>query len=119
MEQLEVSRARGATGTTAILRLKGALTLASVHILEQSLREIGEVDTVIDVSGVPYIDSGGLGAILSRWSKNQRASRRFALTGTHRRIDSLLEITKVNTILPIFATPEDADRSFTTRAAGA
>src|SRR5438067_2797875 len=111
MEQLEVSRALGATGLTAILRLSGPLTLASLHALEQSLREIGDVDTVIDVRRVPYIDSAGLGVIMGRWSESQQGNRKFALTGTHRRIDMLLEITQLNTVLPIFATPEEAERN--------
>ena len=117
MEQMEVSRELGATGSTSILRLKGPLTLATVHILTDSLREIGDVDTVIDVSRVPYIDSGGLGAILSHWSQTKKTFHKFALTGATPRIDMLLEITKVNTVLPMFRTAEEADRSFTGRAA--
>src|SRR5205807_134440 len=97
-------------GSPAILRLSGPLMMTSVHVLEESLREIGDVDTVIDLSDVPYMDSGGLGALLSHWTRTQHASRRFALTGTNRRLDLLLEVTKVNTMVSIFRTPEEAVR---------
>ena len=119
MEQMEVVRDLGATGSTTILRLKGPLTLSTLFLLQDTLREIPNVDTVIDVSEVPYIDSAGLGTILSRWSHTQRNGHKFALTGVSPRIEVLLEITKVNTVLPMFRTAEDADRSFTGKSAKA
>jgi anti-sigma B factor antagonist len=112
MDQMEVVRESGATGATAILRLKGPLTLSTAFLLQEKLREIPTCDTVIDVSEVRYIDSAGLGAILSHWSHTQRNGHKFALTGANPRIDMLLEITKVNTVLPMFKTAEEADASF-------
>ena len=113
---MEVVQDLGATGSTTIFRLKGPLTLSTLFLLQDTLREIPNVDTVIDVSEVPYIDSAGLGTILSRWSHTQRNGRRFALTGVSPRIEVLLEITKVNTVLPMFKTAEEADRNFTGKA---
>jgi anti-sigma B factor antagonist len=117
MEQMEVVRDLGSTGTTTILRLKGPLTLSTLFLLQDTLREIPNVDTVIDVSEVPYIDSAGLGTILSRWSHTQRNGHKFALTGVSPRIEVLLEITKVNTVLPMFKTAEEADRNFAGKGA--
>ncbi len=116
---MEVVRESGATGTTAILRLKGPLTLATLFVLQEKLRETPDSDTVIDVSESPYIDSAGLGTILSHWSHTQRTGHKFALTGVSPRIEVLLEITKVNTVLPMFKTAEEADRNFTGKAARA
>jgi anti-anti-sigma factor len=112
MEQMQVSRERGATGTTAIIRLRGPLTLATLHVLEDALPQSGTSDTVIDGGGAPYVDSTGLGTILAHWGRAQRDGCRFAICGVHPRIALLLEITPVNTILPTFATGEDADLSF-------
>jgi anti-anti-sigma factor len=119
MEQMEIAREAGATGSTIILRLKGPLTLTTLFLLQDQLRNLPDADTVIDVREVPYIDSAGLGTILSRWTHTQRAGRRFAVTGVSPRIEVLLEITKVNTVLPTFKTAEDADRAFTGQAATA
>jgi anti-anti-sigma factor len=119
MEQMTIERALGATGSTTILRLSGPLTLATLFSLQDELREIGNVDTVIDVAGCPYIDSAGLGTILSHWAHTQRASRKFSLTGVSPRIGVLLEITKVNTLLPMHKTAEEADQAFTGKAAKA
>ncbi len=119
MEQLSIRRDAGATGTTTILRLSGPLTLSTLFVLQDELRAIGNVDTVIDVSDCPYIDSGGLGTILSHWAHTQRAGKKFSMTGVSPRIAVLLEITKVNTVLPMHNTAEEADHAFTGKAANA
>jgi anti-anti-sigma factor len=113
MEELEIVREAGATGSTAILRLKGPVTLSTLFLLQEKLREVPESDTVIDVTEVPYIDSAGLGTILSHWSHTQRHGKKFAMTGVSQRIGVLLEVSKVNTVLPTFKTAEEADRNFT------
>src|ERR1035438_2840001 len=119
MEQMDVVRELGATGSTSILRLKGPLTLSTLFLLQDYLREIPDADTVIDVTDVPYIDSAGLGTILGRGSHAQRTGHKFAMTGVSPRIEVLLEITKVNAILPMFKTAEEADRNFTGKSTSA
>jgi anti-sigma B factor antagonist len=118
-EDLEIVRGTGASGSTEILRLKGPLTLSTLFLLQEKLPEIPGSDTVIDVTEVPYIDSAGLGTILSHWSHTQRHGKKFAMTGVSQRIGVLLEISKVNTILPTFKTAEEADTNFTGKAAKA
>jgi anti-anti-sigma factor len=113
MDELQIIRDHGATGTTAILRLKGPLRLNNLFGLQDELREIGECDTVIDVTDCPYIDSAGLGTVLSHWSHCQTHNRRFALTGVSQRIGVLLELTHVDSVLPMFKTAEEADKAFT------
>lgn len=119
MEQLEIVRDPGATGSTTILRLNGPLTLSTLFLLQTTIREVGDADIVIDLTQVPYMDSAGLGTVLSCWSHTQRTGHKFALTGVSQRIGVLLEMTKVNTVLPTFGTAEEADRSFTGQAAKA
>jgi anti-sigma B factor antagonist len=113
MDQMDIAVDRGATGTTHILRLKGPLTISTLFGLQAALRDTGNADTVIDVTDVPYMDSAGLGTLLSHWAHTQHVSAKFAVTGVSPRIAVLLEVTKVNTVLPMFATAEEADLSFT------
>jgi anti-anti-sigma factor len=117
MEEMQIVREAGSSGSTMILRLKGPLTLSTLFVLQEKLRGIPDADTVIDVSETPYIDSAGLGTILSHWSHTQRHGKKFALTGVSPRIEVLLEITKVNTVLPMFKTAEEADANFSGKAA--
>jgi anti-anti-sigma factor len=119
MEQLEIVRSQAAASSATILWLKGPLTLTTLFAFQDILRDLGDQDLVIDVSQAPYIDSAGLGSILSRWAHCQRSGHKFALTGVSPRINVLLEITKVKNVLPTFQTPEDAERNFTGTAATA
>jgi anti-anti-sigma factor len=116
MEQMEVVCEMGATGSTAILRLKGPLTLSTAALLQEKLEEVPNFDTVIDVTEVRYVDSAGLGALLGHWSRSQRSGHKFALTGVNPRVSMLLQIARVNTLLPTFNTAEEADASFTGKA---
>jgi anti-anti-sigma factor len=112
MEKLQVSIEPGKSRGTSIVRLAGPLTLATQFHLEDALRQIAGADTIIDVFDTPYIDSAGLGTILAHWSLSQQCSSKFALTGVSKRIQMLLELTRVNTVLPVFRTPDDAELMF-------
>jgi anti-anti-sigma factor len=112
MEQLQVRRESDGMGSAVVLSLYGPLTLATLHILEDAFKGVEGSDSVLDVGGAPYIDSAGLGTILSHWSHSQKAGLRFAVVGVTPRIAMMLEITKVNTILPMFRTADDAVLNF-------
>ncbi len=112
MENIEIERTAGAGPKTTVLHLKGPLTLATLFDFQNTVREPGYTDTIIDLTHVPYIDSAGLGAILAHWAHTQRAKDKFAIVGASERVQVLFEITKANTILPIFKSAADAERSF-------
>jgi anti-anti-sigma factor len=116
MEALEIIKERGTTGTTAILRLKGPLRLNNLFSLQDALMGLGDSNTVIDVTDCPYIDSAGLGTILSHWTHTQGAGKKFALTGVSKRIGVLLQLTHVDKVLPMFPTAEEAAAAFSETA---
>ena len=119
MENLEIRRSTGAGSNTTILRLAGPLTLATLFDFQTAVRQPELKNVILDLSGVPYIDSGGLGVILSAWAHGQRSQSKFALAGVCERVKTLLDMTKVDSMLPQFATVEDAERNFGDNAAAA
>jgi len=112
MEQLEIQRSAGKASRTTIFRLKGPLTLSTLFDFQSAIREPGLADTIIDLTGVPYIDSAGLGAILSRWAHIQRMGEKMAVAGACERVQILFRLTKVDTLIPSFATVQEAEQSF-------
>ncbi|HYA16300.1 MAG TPA: STAS domain-containing protein [Bryobacteraceae bacterium] len=112
MEELHVGVTKSRLPGTAILRLVGPLTLATQFELENILRQIPDADIILDVYESPYIDSAGLGTILAHWSHTRNRGGRFAMTGVTKRIQMLLELTRVNTVLPVFRTPDEAELAF-------
>ena len=112
MEKIEIARTAGASKDTTILRLQGPLTLQTLFDFQNAIRQPDIGDTIIDLTAVPYIDSAGLGAILSHWAHTQRIGVKFATVGISERVQVLLEMTGVNKLLPSFPTAADAERAF-------
>jgi anti-sigma B factor antagonist len=116
MDQIQIQRMPGSASDVTILTLTGPLTIATLFDLQAALREPDLKGTIIDFSGVPYMDSAGLGVVLSRWAHAQRIGAKFAVAGMPERVRVLLEMTKVDTLLPMFPTTADAERSFSSVA---
>ena len=63
---------------------------------------------ILDFSEVPYVDSAGLGSLVSVYVSRQKLGQRLALTGVNPRIIDLLEITKMEQLFLIFPNLSDA-----------
>jgi anti-sigma B factor antagonist len=74
------------------------------------LNNEGVQNLIFDVSPVEYVDSSGLSAILTAnrlFSSNDQGC--FVLTGIqHDAVKRLIEISRLNTVLPITPTVEEA-----------
>jgi anti-sigma B factor antagonist len=114
MPSLEIQVAARPAGGR-VVTLRGPVTLETLFDLQNTLRQ-EHTDLVIDLSGVPYMDSAGLGALLTAYASCQRNHHKFALAGVSSRIMVLLEVTKINTLLPIFDTVADAEGASAAKA---
>jgi len=112
MEQLEIQSAAGTASQATILHLKGPLTLSTLFEFQSKVREPGLKDTIIDLADVPYIDSAGLGSILSHWAHTQRIGAKFAVCGACDRVKVLFQLTKVDSLIPSFGSCAEAEGSF-------
>jgi anti-sigma B factor antagonist len=68
---------------------------------------------ILDFTGVPYLDSSGLGSLVSAYTSCQKSGRRVALTGINQRVLKVFEITKVESIFLMFPTVSDALEALT------
>jgi anti-anti-sigma factor len=112
MDEIQIQRTPGSATGVTILTLTGPLTIATLFDFQTALRVPDLTSTIIDFSGVPYIDSAGLGVVLSHWAHTQRIGAKFAVVAMSEKVRVLLEMTKVDTLLPIFPTAADAERAF-------
>ena len=58
------------------------------------------------------MDSAGLGVVLGQFAHTQRRGSKFAVVGISPRVHIIFELTHTDKVLPIFASQEDAERSF-------
>jgi anti-anti-sigma factor len=114
-----IERSQGKTPGTIIFRLSGPFTARDMHgtLSPNDLRNTFESEEgtphslhILDLTGVPYIDSAGLGMIVSHYVRCQGRDVRLVLAGVNARVVQLLEMTKVDGFLQRIGTVEEADR---------
>ncbi len=96
-----------------VLSFRGPLTMENVPPFMNAVRREGAPTMILDFSGVPYLDSSGLGCLISAYTSCAKAGRRVALTGVNQRVRKVFEITKVEQIFLMFPTLSDAIEAFT------
>ena len=119
MEEMQIEVAAGASTDVRILRLTGPFTLATMFDFQNIVREGAAAVTIIDLSGVPYMDSAALGSLLGFHVSCQREHHRYALTGVSNRIRTLFQVAGVEGFLVRYETPEQAEAQLAAGAAGA
>lgn len=92
-----------------VIELEGPLTAENAAIFQNAMRREESAETVIlDFSEVPYIDSSGLGTLLTAYVTRQKSGRRMVLTGVNLRVKKLFDVTRTGGLFLIFSTPEEA-----------
>jgi len=72
---------------------------------------------VLNLSGVTYIDSGGLGMLVGVYSSARSAGADIKLTGLGQRIRDILQITKLVTVFEAYDNEQQAIAAFKRGAA--
>lgn len=109
MSGLDINVAR--VGSECVVRVSGEIDvenaddLASVGVLAVSSSEPGHL--VIDLDGVPFMDSAGLGALMRIRNAAEVASRRVILRGLRPRVSKVIEITGVAGLFTIEPAGQD------------
>jgi len=92
-----------------VLSLRGPLTAVNAPVFQNAMRREEPAEVVIlDFSDVPYVDSAGLGSLVSAFISRQKAGRKIVLSGINARVQRLFEITRVQDLFLIFPSPEEA-----------
>jgi len=71
---------------------------------------------LLNLEGVPYIDSAGLGEIVRTYTTVSRQGGNLKLVNLTKRITDLLSITKLLTVFETFETEPEALKSFQAQA---
>ena len=108
--------AERAVSDVTVLDLKGKMTVGEGDELLKdkinSLLSQGKKKLVLNLEGVPYIDSAGLGEIVRTYTTVSRQGGSLKLLNLTKRIEDLLSITKLLTVFETFDTEPEAIKSF-------
>jgi anti-sigma B factor antagonist len=106
---------RVVSGVT-ILDLKGKITLGEGdEALREHINQLlqkGSKKVLLNLAGVPYIDSAGLGEVVRTYTTVSRQGGQLKLVNLTKRITDLLMITKLLTVFETFDSEQDALKSY-------
>ncbi len=98
-----------------ILSLKGRLTVGEASQVREKVSAVaatGNVNVLLNLEHVEYIDSTGLGAMVICFTSLKKAGGALKLVNPNKRNVELLLLTKLHTIFEVFADEQDAVNSF-------
>lgn len=99
-----------------ILELTGRLVVGeSVSSLRERISELcqaGSNNIILNLSGVDYIDSTGLGGLVISYTSMRKSGGSLKLANVSRRNIELLVLTKLTTVFEMFDSEQDAVNSF-------
>ena len=105
----------------AIVDLTGRITLGeSTGILRDELRSLlaqGNKQIILNMAGVSYVDSAGLGELVSAYTTATNQGGSLKLLHLQGKLHDLMQITKLHTIFAAFDDEKKAVESFGAGAA--
>jgi anti-sigma B factor antagonist len=99
------------TGRWAVVSVTGELDVATAPRLRQEAVRLvsgGQVDVILDLGGVDFLDSTGLGVIIGILKRVRSHGGELVVVGLAPRVRKVFEMTRVIEILPTFDTVEHA-----------
>ncbi|HEY8195987.1 MAG TPA: STAS domain-containing protein [Gemmatimonadales bacterium] len=103
------------SNAVVVVQVEGQLVVGNRHELKelvQAALDKGERRLLVDFSRTGYIDSSGLGALVSISKRIREMGGELRLSGLNDDLRSLFELTKLDTLFAITETPEQALTSF-------
>jgi anti-anti-sigma factor len=92
-----------------ILKVHGPLLITNFFEFQQIAREDKSTLLIIDLAGVPYMDSAALGSVLSIHVSSGRKQTKYALINVPPRIETMLNVSGVRDTVVMFPTLADAE----------
>ena len=104
-------------GNIVILEPKGKIMGGpDASLLHDKLYECiekGRKKVIIDLAKVDWMNSTGLGILITNYSTLKKSEGSLKLVNVNKRIESILMVTKLNTVFETFPSESDALASFT------
>jgi anti-anti-sigma factor len=106
--QLDLEKLSSSDEINLVTRLSGKLSLETVHNFIQTLRPEPSAHLVLDMSGVSFLDSAGVGALVSLFVHRRNIGKSFAIAGLTQQGMAVLQVAGLAKLLPNFPTVEAA-----------
>lgn len=103
-------------GDVSVMDAVGRITLGEgSSVFRDTLRELvakGQKKVLLNLADVSYIDSSGIGELVSGFTSVTNQGGQLKLLNLNKRVKDLLQITKLYTVFEVFEDEAAAVRSF-------
>jgi len=103
-------------GDVSVMDAAGRITLGEgSSVFRETLRELvakGQKKVLLNLADVSYIDSSGIGELVSGFTSVTNQGGQLKLLNLNKRVQDLLQITKLYTVFEVFEDEAAAVRSF-------
>ena len=98
-------------GDAVVLALSGRLNMVAAPQLKKVADDVvanGRARIVVDLSGVSFMDSSGLGALIGGLKSARQAAGDLRIAGATEQVLAVLQLTNMDRILRPYPTVQDA-----------
>ena len=98
-------------GGCAVVRLRGELSATQCGEVERELRELlgaGRTRVVLDCAALGFVASAGLGTLVGLQKFSRQTDGSICMAAARAPIVSLMKMTRLETVIPLFESVEQA-----------
>ena len=106
--KLDVEKLPSSNQTLTVYTANGKLSLETVNQFLPGLRAETAQRVVLDMSGVSFLDSAGVGALVSLFVSRRNQGKEFGLAALPPQAAAVVTVAGLQNLLPIYNTVEDA-----------
>ena len=104
--RLDVHKQENSNGQPIVARLDGKLVLETVSTFLQGMRSENAPSLILDLGGVNFLDSAGVGALVQLFVHRKNQGQKFALASLTAQGNAVMEVSGLKKLLPIFDSVE-------------
>ena len=107
--KLDIERQPATTnGGPLVTRLSGKLSLETVNGFISTMRPEPATHLVLDMSGVSFLDSAGVGALVSLFVSRRNHGKTLALAALTQQGNAVMQVSGLLKLLPVYPSVEAA-----------
>lgn len=107
LAKLDIAQHADSNGTL-VAQLVGKLSLETVSGFLQQMRPLDADRLVLDMSGVSFLDSAGVGALVQLFVHRRSSSRKTAVAALTTQGAAVMQVAGLTKLIPTFATVAEA-----------
>ena len=105
---LDLERSDSSTENVVVVGLNGKLSLETVHDFIATMRPAPAQTLILDMSKCTFLDSAGVGALVSLFVSRRNHGKKLILAGLTSQGQAVMQVSGLIKLLPLYPLVEDA-----------